>query len=340
MMTGRVREAAFAFLLTGAMGLGVASPSTAQEREAECRCVDRDGTELENCVCVRTPRMERIVISPWAEADRRPRIGISLDVTDRADEERGARISNVLEDGPADRAGLEEGDVVTHIDGRSLVEPLDADRESAFDVDGSLPAQRLLALARELEPGDRLEIEYLRDGEARSTTVEAEDLADWGRIFSLPAPDWDAQAFGERMRSLSDRMRGMRAPRAPRAPGSPDAPRPPLDGFRFEVDGPDGPRGAWFHFGRGAASGLEMVPLNPELGSYFGAERGVLVTSVTEDGGLGLRAGDVILEVDGRAVETPHRVRSILATYDPDEAVTFRVRRDGREVDVSGRTGG
>jgi hypothetical protein len=341
MMTGRVKGTALAFLFFGAVGLAEAPAVAAQERTTECRCVDRDGTELENCVCVRTPRMDRIVMAPWGGAQDRPRLGISLDISAQAEAVGGARISGVLDDGPAARAGLREGDVVTRVDGRSLTEPLDADRERVFDLDGSLPAQRLLALARELEPGDRLDIEYLRDGEPGRVTVEAEDLEGWGRRFTFSVtPDWDAEAFGERMRVFSDRMRELQGPRAPRPPRGPDAPPPGLERFGLHFDSPDGDGPAWFRFGPRAGFGLEMVALNPDLGGYFGAERGVLVTSVEEENALGLRAGDVILEVDGRSVETPERVRAILATYDGDEPVAFRIRRDGREVDVSGRIGG
>jgi hypothetical protein len=129
MMTGRVKGTAFAFLLFGAAGARGGPAVAAQERNTECRCVDRDGTELENCVCVRTPRMDRIVMAPWGAAQDRPRLGISLDISAQAEAVGGARISGVLDDGPAARAGLREGDVVTRVDGRSLTEPLDADRE-------------------------------------------------------------------------------------------------------------------------------------------------------------------------------------------------------------------
>lgn len=339
MMMGRVKEAGFAFLLAGVLGLS-ASPVAAQDRDTDCRCVDRDGTELENCICVRTPNVDRIVIGSFPGAGR-PRLGISVDVSDPTDEPRGARISDVMPDGPAARAGLARGDVITRVDGRSLLEPLDAERERELDQDRSMPAQRLLALARELEPGDQVEIEYVRGEETRRANVEAEDLTDWGRSFTFTTPEWDAEAFGERMRSLSERMRGMRAPDVPRMPGAPRAPGAPLpEGFRFHFDGRDGEGAAWFGLAPRAGFGLEMVALNPELGGYFGAERGVLVTSVENESGLGLQAGDVILEVDGRAVDEPGRVRSILATYEEDEPVAFRIRRDGREMDVAGRTGG
>jgi S1-C subfamily serine protease len=332
MTTGWARILMVGLLMAGTTPLAAPASIGAQERAIECRCVDRDGREIENCTCLRMPDVERVVMDAWAFRGSRPRLGLSVEMSDPGEQADGARISGLLEDGPAARAGLREGDVVTHIDGRALAAPLEAERERGLDADRALPPQRLLEIVRDIEPGQEVEIEYLRDGRADRVTVEAEELSDWGRSFTVHAPDWDAERFGERMRELGDRMRSFRGPRPPDAPTPPGAFR-----FRFDGPGPDGLRGLVM---RGTfGSGLEMVRVGPELGSYFGTERGVLVTAVPEDSALGLQVGDVILEIGDRTVEDPARVRSILATYDADEPVTFRIRRDGREMDVSGRIG-
>ena len=39
------------------------------------------------------------------------------------------------------------------------------------------------------------------------------------------------------------------------------------------------------------------MPLNPDLGSYFGATDGVLVINVPQGSTLGLKGGDVVLNV-------------------------------------------
>ena len=342
-MTMGTKTAVLAFLLTVASATGVATGASAQEpereRERDCRCVDGDGTELEDCVCVRMPDVQGILAGSLPGLDR-PRLGISVMMTEPSEQAEGARITDVLEDGPAERAGLREGDVVTRLDGHALTAPLDNDLERDLDPDRALPPQRLLALVREIEPGDEVEVEYLRDGETRRTTVEAEEIRGWGS-FTV---GWDSERFGEEMRALGDRMRALRSLEAPHPPGAPrafrfdgpDAPDAP-GAFRFEGLGGDAP--VWFEFQRRFGGGLELVRVNPELGTYFGTDRGVLVASVPDGSALGLRPGDVILEIDGRAAEDPERVRSILASYDPEEAITFHVRRDGREVDVSGRVG-
>jgi len=66
----------------------------------------------------------------------------------------------------------------------------------------------------------------------------------------------------------------------------------------------------------------------------------VLISDIDEDSPLGLRPGDVILRVGDREATSPERVRRILESYGDDESVTFRVRRQGSELDVLGRLGG
>jgi hypothetical protein len=40
---------------------------------------------------------------------------------------------------------------------------------------------------------------------------------------------------------------------------------------------------------------LELAPINPELGQYFGTDEGVLIISAPKDAELGLKGGDVVL---------------------------------------------
>lgn len=88
--------------------------------------------------------------------------------------------------------------------------------------------------------------------------------------------------------------------------------------------------------GTGCIDGLQLTDMNEGLATYFGTSEGVLVTEVAESASLGLVAGDVILSIGDREVTDARDVRRILASYDTDETVTFRVRRDNREISVSG----
>jgi len=81
---------------------------------------------------------------------------------------------------------------------------------------------------------------------------------------------------------------------------------------------------------------MELRELNADLAEYFSVERGILVLRVDEDSRLGLRAGDVILSIAGRAAEDTRDVYRIPGSYETDEAVTFTVMRHGRETRVDG----
>lgn len=310
-----------------------AAPATSahgrlQQQDNDCRCVDQDGNAIADCTCFRMPRFEMTMPTM---APSRPRLGISVS-TDQDSEldAQGARVTNVLEGGPAWNAGIREGDVITRVDGKSLFDPLDRDAEDEFDLDQSVPVQRLLAIARELEPGQEVSVTYLRDGQTRTVTVSAEDLS--GRRFDFAGPGFDAERFREQMRGLES-LRDL----------------PGVREFQWRSGEPgdldlrvfDGAPGAMF-FGGPAMSryGPELVPLNEGLGQYFGTTEGVLVVNVADDSALSLQAGDVIVSIGGRAATTPERVRSILGSYDDDEDISIRIRRNGREIEVMGRLAG
>ncbi len=333
-MKPRVPGRAWATVLTlvacgGA--LVAAGPTSAQERTRsdDCRCVDRDGNPIESCRCLRTPR---VVVAPTFTT-RGARLGVSLDSDQsRNDDAVGARISSVMTDGPADEAGLRTGDVVTRVDGHSLLEPLDQETEEGFDLDRSIPVQRLIALARDLEPGAQVEVEYRRDGESHTAHLEARELSPWG--LRVLGPEWDADALAGRMRDLSDRIRD----RALVFEG-PEGAR----GFELAT-----PRAGTFHLRSGdrdvsgllwriGGEGLELTEMKPGLASYFGTDRGVLVTEVDDASELGLEPGDVILSIHGRDVDTPAQVRRILGSYREDERVSLRIMRQKQERTIDGR---
>ena len=89
-------------------------------------------------------------------------------------------MADVLRDGPAGE-GPASGRVIVSVDGHALSDALDDDVERLFDDDRSFPAQRLVALARELAEGEPVEVVVERDGETRAFTVTPRDLAerDW-----------------------------------------------------------------------------------------------------------------------------------------------------------------
>ncbi len=67
----------------------------------------------------------------------------------------GAEIDEVLDDTPAERAGLESGDLVIEVDGQRVVDGIS-----------------LIVNIRSHQPGQVVEFRYVRDGQERSTDIE------------------------------------------------------------------------------------------------------------------------------------------------------------------------
>src|SRR5690606_28082380 len=78
---------------------------------------------------------------------------------------------------------------------------------------------------------------------------------------------------------------------------------------------------------------LDLVPLTPALGEYFGTDKGLLVVRAPQDTTLGLRDGDVILEIGDREPQTPEHAARILASFESGETLTLTImRRQRRET--------
>jgi serine protease Do len=81
--------------------------------------------------------------------------------------------------------------------------------------------------------------------------------------------------------------------------------------------------------------GVTVQDVSGELAAYFGVKAGVLVSSVVPDSAAakaGLRAGDVITEVNGTAVATPRELVAALPAADAPRDVTLTVFRDRKEM--------
>lgn len=157
----------------------------------------------------------RIEIAPstarvyTTRADDRDRavLGVSL-ATGGMRDTAGVRITDVTENGPAAKAGIEEGDRITAIDGTSLK----VDAADAEDF-GDLGYRRLQRALGKHKPGDEVSLTLQRGRESRTVkvkTVAAADLND--RAFAVAGMPFE-RSFGS-MRESIDSMRA-RAERRP-----------------------------------------------------------------------------------------------------------------------------
>jgi len=228
---------------------------------------------------------------------RRPVIGVLLGPDDGA----GVRIAGVTPASGAAKAGLKAGDRVVAIDGKQIL-----------GSDAPLRIENARVLLGALDAGKAAKIAYVRDGRTETVAV---------------TPEMDQSVF---VWSDADGALHKYATEAALAGGA--------DVYRFDEDDDfggapldDGVRDAApgvapeirreiYRVGPGGRapmllsalrwSGLNLASVDPQLGRYFGTDRGVLVLSTGEM--KGLQAGDVIQRVDGKPVATPREVMAAL----------------------------
>lgn len=345
------------------MGAGVAvlistAPASAQDPD-DCQCVDRAGNRVEECVCLTTPSQRVFNIATFA---RRSVIGVTIDYAQGHEiDAEGAVIREVQADSPAERASLRAGDIVVRVDGQSVFDPLDRLQERLLNEDQSVPVQRFVRLVGALEPGDPVEVEYLRDGRRSTTTLVPDEAPSFPGLtmFGDGVGDmrfgFDTDDFAAGMDELRGRLEGegwiTEGPGVFRFEGPGREGRVRIMGgddfdgepfaLRFQsepcMSGSSGQGGAWVFAGGNCFDGVDFIELNEGLGEYFGTDEGVLVSEVSEESSLGLRAGDVLMAIDGREVRSPEHALRILRSYESEEEVRLRVMRKGSETEVLGR---
>lgn len=89
-----------------------------------------------------------------------------------------------------------------------------------------------------------------------------------------------------------------------------------------------------FNVFRGPLSGAEFATLTPQLGKYFGTEKGVLVVRAPEGDGSKLEDGDVILSIDGREPTSGSHATRILRSYQPGEKIKMKIMRQRKPMDI------
>jgi serine protease Do len=173
--------------------------------------------------------------------------------------------------------------------------------------------------------------------------IDGEDIASvrkLTRVISETAPDHRVKITFLRNGSEQEVMAtlGKRQPMGFATPGAFTMPRIPE--IPMSPDGPNVltvPRGAApqiFRFG-GRQIGVGVEPLTKQLAAHFNVEHGLLVSEVRENSPAakaGLKAGDIIVEADGKAVKNDFElVRAIGDKKEGDISITY-VRGGSRQT--------
>jgi serine protease Do len=233
-------------------------------------------------------------------------------------EERGAVIMKVAEGSPAEKAGLKENDVIVSFNSRR--------------VDTVRELQRLLG---ETPAGRTVSFEVVRGGNTQTLSATLSKRASNFKFFdgnnhtfklaeqNLALADKNMK-FSELTRERAEDMLKLQNNLKMLKPKE-------FGSFNFNLMG----------FAGGARLGVSVQSLTEQLGSYFGVKdgEGVLVTEVVNDSAAakaGLKAGDVILEIDDQKVKDINDLMSTLAKKEEGQMVLKVLRnRDDKKLTVT-----
>jgi predicted metalloprotease with PDZ domain len=243
----------------------------------------------------------------------RAMIGVVLD-----EDPKGVRLSAVTPDGPAARAGLRDGDVITAIDKQPI---------AAKTPEAALTKAR--ELLGNLKEGQKVGIEYLRGTQKSTVTLAAKrrEASNWAQMMNEdPDHPFLPKDFNERMRA--DMQRAQR-----QALSEKDR-----DHIRADVEMARAVARVSAKNARTMTRlampwwGLNLAPLNADLGRYFGTDKGVLVIATDEDSLPGIRAGDVITSVAGETVARPEDALRALRDQPSGKDIPIQVLRERKTL--------
>jgi C-terminal processing protease CtpA/Prc len=262
----------------------------------------------------------------------------------------GVTIVGVSPDGPADRAGLQAGDMLVSIRGESLA-----------GEKGSKGRETLFRIMDEVESGETIAVVVQRDGATLDYEVTAErrEPSSWQTMIRIPdaprapgaphvvverieIPQIDHEELNARIESINKELETRRFLFV-----SPDGEELSIEhelslpeGFDVEIAELSGLAGealreANVWFGLPYAQGLELAEVNEGLGAYFKTDRGVLVLQARSDNAYQLEAGDVVLDIDSRPVNSPADLMRALREIEPGSEIEIAIKRDRRDKTLS-----
>ncbi|MBF0271973.1 MAG: PDZ domain-containing protein [Magnetococcales bacterium] len=250
----------------------------------------------------------------------------------------GVQIGEILKDGPADKAGLARNDILIKADGKPIT---------------SLP--HFLTVVENATPDKELRLTVVRKGEEKEIKIIPDDSnnhpsrfpegrpvepleSNSGKIWHRSEP-WPASPPFPPPNSLQDPGRepppGALPPPAPipespppqaaTPPGRSEGHQPPplsepalRERAAPAAEPPEPPPTAW-------------MGVAPELSTH-----GVVLTRVAPGGPgekAGMKAGDMIISLNGQSVSSPRAMARILRGFRPGDLIEVTLNRNGQLID-------
>jgi serine protease Do len=212
---------------------------------------------------------------------------------------RGVAVEKVVENSPAQQAGVKIGDVIIAIDGEEVSS-----------------IRKLIRIISEISADHQAKLTILRNGEEREITVT---------LSKRPPEKFDGGTFriGVPMPIGEGRIMQMPIPDLPSSDGE------------ILVRSNGGNTVVFYNEDR--QIGARVTPLSKQLADYFGVSegKGMLITEIIEDSPAvkaGLKAGDVIVELDGKQITNQLELtRSLMAKKEGEVSLTI-VRDKNRQT--------
>lgn len=256
-------------------------------------------------------RMDDKSVKNANRASHRPVIGVILGDAN----EVGVQILGVSPDGPAERAGVRKDDIIVAIGEHKL----------AADEAGR-PNRKLKNALKEMKANEPLVI-TLRRGDKNmdiEVTPEVREPLAWQSVTRFPTapsapgkpekvmiierievPEIDSAELAQQIEQMQHEVEQRRI-LITTGPDGEQEQEIEIEMHEMSELGDFALHDANVWFGLPMTRGLKLAAISdPALGEYFKTDHGVLVLKAKPDNILQLKAGDVILRVDGTKVRSP-----------------------------------
>lgn len=227
-------------------------------------------------------------------------------------EVRGVAVEKVMENSPAAAAGIKAGDVIIRFNGDEITS-----------------ARKLTRLVSEVDPDHQVKLTISRGGseqEITATVGRRPMLKFENGNFSFSMPPEGMNKFDPEKFKALDNLKDL----------------PQFKDFKgkipnvFMAPGGEGESFIW-RSGEGRQIGIAVYPVTGQHGERFGVESGVMINDVRADSPAaraGLKAGDIVIEVDGKAVKNNLDLIKALNTK-KDGEVHITIMRDRNRQTIS-----